>query len=103
MVMSRANFSKMTRSAPAKGAKMEKKLKPIPPGKKGKGLRQLPKIVRNKMNFMSKGRMTKRQKDTLERHSVHHTKAHMDLMKKEMRAGKTFGQAHKKAMKKVGK
>ena len=89
--MSRANFSKMTRSAPAKGAKMKKKLKPIPKGKKGKGLRQLPKTARNKMGFMASGRMTKRQKDTLERHSVHHTKEHMDLMKKEMKAGKTFG------------
>ena len=101
--MSRANFSKMTRSAPAKGAKMKKDLKPIPAGNKGKGLRQLPKSVRNKMNFMSSGRMTKRQKDTLEKHSVHHTKAHMDLMKKEMKAGKSFTQAHKKAMEEVGK
>tara|TARA_X000001316_G_C907051_1_gene23443 strand:+ start:645 stop:758 length:114 start_codon:yes stop_codon:yes gene_type:complete len=29
MVMSRANFSKMTESAPAKGTKMKKDLKPI--------------------------------------------------------------------------
>ena len=49
--MSRANFSKMTRSAPAKGTKMKK----IPEGKKGKGLRQLPKSVRNKMGFMKTG------------------------------------------------
>ena len=52
--MSRANFSKMTRSAPAKGTKM----KEIPEGKKGKGLRQLPKSVRNKMNFMGHGGKT---------------------------------------------
>ena len=52
MVMSRANFSKMTRSAPAKGTKMEKELKPIPAGKKGKGLRQMPKTARRKMGFL---------------------------------------------------
>ena len=46
--MSRANFSKMTRSAPAKGTKM----KEIPEGKKGKGLKQLPKSVRNKMGSL---------------------------------------------------
>lgn len=54
MVMSRANFSKMTRSAPAKGTKM----KEIPEGKKGKGLKQLPKSVRNKMGYMKHGGKT---------------------------------------------
>ena len=49
--MSRANFSKMTRSAPAKGTNM----KEIPEGKKGKGLKQLPKSVRNKMGYMKNG------------------------------------------------
>tara|TARA_R100001510_G_scaffold54938_1_gene58223 strand:+ start:92 stop:349 length:258 start_codon:yes stop_codon:yes gene_type:complete len=82
-----------------------KKLRDVPQGKKGKGLKKLPKSVRNKMGFMSAGgkSLTKRQSDTLEKHSVHHTKAHMDLMKDEMKAGKTFTQAHTKAMKKVGK
>jgi len=32
-----------------------KKLKPLPKGKKSKGLRKLPKPVRNKMGFMKKG------------------------------------------------
>ena len=32
-----------------------KKLKPLPKGKKSKGLRNLPKQVRNKMGFMKKG------------------------------------------------
>ena len=32
-----------------------KKLKPLPKGKKGKGLKKLPKKVRNKMGFMKKG------------------------------------------------
>ena len=30
-------------------------MKPVPSGKKGKGLRKLPKAVRNKMGFMKKG------------------------------------------------
>jgi hypothetical protein len=47
--------------------------------------------------------LTKRQQATLKKHSVHHTKKHMTEMRKLMRAGKTFTQAHKAAMKKVGK
>lgn len=47
--------------------------------------------------------LTKRQKDTLKRHSVHHTSKHMTEMRKLMRSGKTFTQSHKIAMKKVGK
>ena len=47
--------------------------------------------------------LTKRQKDTLSRHSKHHTQKHMAMMRKLMRGGKTFTQAHKEAMKKVGK
>tara|TARA_R100001443_G_scaffold56465_6_gene67429 strand:- start:1973 stop:2512 length:540 start_codon:yes stop_codon:yes gene_type:complete len=47
--------------------------------------------------------LTDRQKDTLKRHSKHHTKKHMDTMIKLMREGKTFTQAHNVAMKKVGK
>jgi len=47
--------------------------------------------------------LTKRQKDTLSKHSKHHTQKHMALMKKLMRGGKTFTQAHKDAMNKVGK
>ena len=47
--------------------------------------------------------LTQRQKDTLKKHSKHHTAKHMTEMRKMMRAGKTFTQAHKGAMKKVGK
>mgnify|MGYP001368138682 CR=1 FL=1 len=49
------------------------------------------------------GKLTQRQKDTMKRHSKHHTKKHMDSMTKLMKEGKTFGEAHKIAMKKVGK
>ena len=47
--------------------------------------------------------LTKRQQVTLKKHSVHHTKKHMTEMRKLMRAGKTFTQAHRAATKKVGK
>ena len=47
--------------------------------------------------------LTKRQKATMKRHSEHHTKKHMDFMTKKMMDGSTFTQAHKLAMKKVGK
>ena len=36
-------------------------MKPVPAGKKGKGLRKLPKAVRNKMGFMKKGGRVKRK------------------------------------------
>ena len=46
--------------------------------------------------------LTKRQQDAMKKHSAHHTSKHMKEMKKSMLAGKTFTQAHKIAMKKVG-
>jgi len=46
--------------------------------------------------------LTKRQKDTMAKHKVHHTAKHMKVMKEEMLKGKTFTVAHKIAMKKVG-
>ena len=50
-----------------------------------------------------KGELTQRQKDTLKRHSKHHTKKHIKEMSDLMKKGKTFGESHKIAMKKVGK
>tara|TARA_B100001540_G_C15779443_1_gene630254 strand:+ start:695 stop:850 length:156 start_codon:yes stop_codon:yes gene_type:complete len=50
-----------------------------------------------------KKELTQRQKDTLARHSEHHTAKHMSVMKTMMKQGKTFGESHKAAMKKVGK
>jgi len=47
--------------------------------------------------------LTKRQKDTLRKHSVHHSAKHMAEMKRSMRSGISFSESHKKAMKKVGK
>ena len=48
-------------------------------------------------------KLTAKQKQTMERHSKHHTKKHMALMKRLMIQGKNFSQAHKAAQKKVGK
>ena len=47
--------------------------------------------------------LTPKQKAALKRHAKHHTAKHMTSMRKDMRPGKTFTQAHKKAMRKVGK
>tara|TARA_R110000824_G_scaffold246413_4_gene435576 strand:- start:1524 stop:1682 length:159 start_codon:yes stop_codon:yes gene_type:complete len=48
-------------------------------------------------------KLTKRQTETLKKHSVHHTPKHMAFMRKQMGQGVTFTQSHKDAMKKVGK
>ena len=48
-------------------------------------------------------KLTTRQKNKLKEHSEHHSSAHMEFMKRRMRAGDTFTQAHKKAQAKVGK
>lgn len=56
-----------------------------------------------KTKKMKTSKLTKRQTDTLKKHSVHHTPKHMAFMKKEMLAGTTFSAAHKDALKKVGK
>jgi repressor of nif and glnA expression len=48
-------------------------------------------------------KLTKRQTNTLRRHARHHTKKHMKFMRAQMRKGKTFTQAHRLAMKKVGR
>ena len=43
-------------------------------------------------------KLTQKQKDTLKKHSKHHSTKHMNLMKN----GKTFTAAHRTAQKKVG-
>ena len=47
--------------------------------------------------------LTKRQQQTMKKHSKHHSKKHMQYMHNSMRRGATFTQAHNRAMKKVGK
>tara|TARA_R100000654_G_scaffold13879_2_gene30040 strand:+ start:547 stop:744 length:198 start_codon:yes stop_codon:yes gene_type:complete len=50
-----------------------------------------------------KTKLTARQQTALDRHAKHHTSKHMAMMRREMRSGSTFTEAHKKAKKKVGK
>jgi hypothetical protein len=50
-------------------------------------------------------KLTTRQKNALRRHQKDHghSKAHMDFMKRKMREGMGFTQAHRLAMTKKGK
>jgi hypothetical protein len=75
-----------------------KTMKPVD-SSKNPGLSKLPKDVRNKMGYMKHGGAA----DKMKSHSKAHSKAHMDSMNKDMHAGDSFDEAHKKAMKKVGK
>ena len=52
---------------------------------------------------VKKKALTKRQETTMKRHSKHHTKKHMSFMRRRMLMGDTFTQAHKKAVKAVGR
>ena len=47
--------------------------------------------------------LTENQKQKLKEHAKHHTKKHMDLMKKLLKEGKSFTLAHNTAQKQVGK
>ena len=46
--------------------------------------------------------LTKRQLATLDKHKEHHSKKHMEEMKRLMRTGFRFNEAHRVAMKNVG-
>jgi len=47
--------------------------------------------------------LTARQQTALKRHGAHHTAKHMTSMRSLMREGKTFTEAHRLAMRKVGR
>ena len=47
--------------------------------------------------------LTPTQKEKLIKHSKHHTKKHMEMMKDLMKNGLSFTAAHTKTMKRVGK
>lgn len=47
--------------------------------------------------------LTKKQLETLKIHKKSHTSEHMKFMKNKIKQGGAFTQAHKQAMKKVGK
>ncbi len=47
--------------------------------------------------------LSKGQKDLMKEHKAHHTAKHMAMMKKLMKEGYCFQQAHTITMKKIGK
>ena len=51
----------------------------------------------------TKKKLTKRQEDTMKKHSNHHSTKHIRLMRSKMLQGMSFGEAHKLAQKQVGK
>lgn len=58
------------------------------------------KKIKDRRNSKS---LTDAQLKKLEKHSEHHTKKHMDMMKKKMMEGMSFKEAHNLAQKNVGK
>ena len=85
-------------------AKQRKLAKVAPPRDKitGEDFKKLKKS--GKTMKTTKG-ITKRQEEALARHKKEHghTKKHIDEMRKLMLKGKTFTEAHKMTMRKVGK
>ncbi len=69
----------------------------------GGGMAKKKRMMYKKGKTVKKKELTQRQKNTLKKHSVHHTAKHMSMMRRLMREGSTFTAAHKKAMKEVGK
>ena len=58
-------------------------------------------LVKSIKKFTTK--LNKTQKKAMNRHARHHSLKHMKEMAKDLKAGKTFAQAHTRAMRKVGK
>tara|TARA_Y100000592_G_scaffold19728_1_gene30243 strand:+ start:1619 stop:1843 length:225 start_codon:yes stop_codon:yes gene_type:complete len=48
-------------------------------------------------------KLTEAQEKRLQKHSVHHSKKHINMMRKDMMMGMSFKMAHNKAQKSVGK
>jgi hypothetical protein len=55
------------------------------------------------VHYKSKGKTKMNVVEKLMKHAKHHTKEHMKKMRESMRKGKSFEEAHKIAMKSVGK
>jgi len=58
-------------------------------------------LVKSIKKFTSK--LNKTQQKAMNRHARHHSLKHMKQMAKDLEDGKTFGQAHKRAMERVGR
>ena len=56
-----------------------------------------------KVKGVDLSKLTKRQQETMKKHSKHHSKKHIQYMKNSILRGATFTQAHKRAQKAVGK
>tara|TARA_R100001510_G_scaffold55031_1_gene58410 strand:+ start:330 stop:503 length:174 start_codon:yes stop_codon:yes gene_type:complete len=56
-----------------------------------------------KVKGVDVSKLTKRQQETMKKHSKHHSKKHIQYMYNSMRRGTSFTAAHKKAQKAVGK
>jgi hypothetical protein len=80
---------------------LSKKQKQLDKTGDGKITREDLMILRSKKIKMAK--LSLSQINTLKKHSVHHSKKHMDMMKKLMREGASFKSAHNKAQKQIGK
>ena len=56
-------------------------------------------LVKSIKKFTSK--LNKTQQKAMNRHARHHSLKHMKQMAKDLEDGRTFGQAHKRAMERV--
>tara|TARA_Y100000289_G_C3912247_1_gene145359 strand:- start:199 stop:372 length:174 start_codon:yes stop_codon:yes gene_type:complete len=56
-----------------------------------------------KVKGVDVSKLSKRQQETMKKHSKHHSKKHIQYMYNSMRRGSSFTKAHKNAQKKVGK
>ena len=56
-----------------------------------------------KIKGVDVSKLTKREQQSMKRHSVHHSKKHIQFMYNSMRRGASFSKAHVNAQKKVGK
>ena len=78
---------------------------------KGMKKKKKNKKMKRKMRYMFLVRsikkftkdLTPRQRKTMNNHARHHSIKHMKEMAKDLKSGKTFAQAHARAMRKVGK
>jgi|TARA_B100000902_G_scaffold222331_1_gene211277 hypothetical protein len=58
-------------------------------------------LVKSIKKFTSK--LNKTQQKAMNKHARHHSLKHMRQMARDLEDGRTFGQAHKRAMEKVGR
>ena len=79
----------------SKGMKKKKK------NKKMKRKKRQMVLVKSIKKFTAK--LNKTQTKAMNRHARHHSLKHMKEMAKDLRSGKTFKQAHTRAMRKVGR